>query len=81
MYYTQLYDKVKIIIEKIDDDHDDIAWSASSWITGSGFRSRLKNLKTPFLSRYQKFLSWGNLNGSKTTPKFFSKFFFNKYGR
>ena len=52
MYYTQLYDKVKIIIEKIDDDHDDIAWSASSWITGSGFRSRLKNLKTPFFSRY-----------------------------
>ena len=45
------------------------------WITGSGFRSRSKNFKTPFFSRYQKFLSWGNSNGSKTKPKFFSKFF------
>ena len=54
---------------------------ANPWITGSGFRSRSKNFKTPFFSRYQKFPSWGNSNGSKTTPKFFSKFFFNKYGR
>ena len=46
-----------------------------AWITGSGFRSRSKNFKTPFFSRYQKFLSWGNSNGSRTTPKNFSKFF------
>ena len=31
----------------------------------------LKNFKTPFFLRYQKFPSWGNSNGSKTTPKFF----------
>ena len=58
-----------------------IDFSSKPWITGSGFRSRSKNFKTPFFSRYQKFPSWGNSNGSKTTPKFFSKFFFNKYGR
>ena len=51
------------------------------WITGSGFRTRSKNFKMPLFPRYQKFLSWGKSNGSKTTPKFFSKFFFNKYGR
>ena len=45
------------------------------WITGSGSCTRSKNFKTPFFSRYQKFLSWGNSNGSKTTPKFFSIFF------
>ena len=45
------------------------------WITGSGFHTRSKNFKTPFFSRYQKFLSWGNSNGSKTTPNFFQKFF------
>ena len=48
--------------------------------TGSGRKSRLKNFKTPFFSRYHKFLPWGNSNMSKTSPKFFSKFFFNKYG-
>ena len=46
-----------------------------SWTTGSGLRTRLKNFKTTFFSRYQKFLSWGNSNGSRTTPKFFSIFF------
>ena len=34
-----------------------------------------QNFKTPFFSRYQKFLSWGNLNGSRTRPNFFQKFF------
>ena len=46
-----------------------------SWITGSGWSSFLKNLKTPFFPRYQKILSSGNSNGSKTSPKFFSIFF------
>ena len=41
--------------------------------------TRSKNFKTPFFSRYPKFLSWGDSNRSKTTPKFYS-FFFNKYG-
>ena len=31
----------------------------------------------PFFTRYQEFLSWGNSNGSRTTPKSFSKFFFS----
>ena len=31
--------------------------------------------KTPFFSRYQKFLSFGNSNGSKTSPKMFLDFF------
>ena len=47
----------------------------NTWITGSGFRTRSKNFKTPFFSRYQKFLSWGNSNRSKTPPNFFSNFF------
>ena len=47
----------------------------SSWTTGSGRLARPKNFKTPFFSRYQKFLSWGNSNWSRTTPKFFSNFF------
>ena len=33
----------------------------------------LKNLKTPFFSRYSKFLLIGNWYWSKTSPKFFSK--------
>ena len=37
-----------------------------------------KNFKTPFFSRHQKFLPWGNSNRSKTSPKFF---YFNIYGR
>ena len=36
-----------------------------------GQQTRSKNFKTPLFSRYQKFLSWGNLNGSKTSPNFF----------
>ena len=52
-----------------------------SWTTGSGRLACPKNFKTPFFSRYQKFLSWGNSNGSRTTPNFFSKFFFIKYVR
>ena len=43
--------------------------------TGSGRKSRPKNFKTPFFSRYHKFLPWGNSNMSKTSPKFFSIFF------
>ena len=34
-----------------------------------------KNFLNTFFSRYQKFLSWDNSNGSKTTPKYFSIFF------
>ena len=41
----------------------------------------LKNLKTPFFSRYSKFLPMGNWNRSRTSPKFFSKKNSNKYGR
>ena len=48
-----------------------------AWTTGSGRLARPKNLKTPFYSRYQKFLSRGNSNGSRTMPKFFSIFFFS----
>ena len=38
-----------------------------------GRKTRSKNFKTPFFSRYQKILPWGNSNGSKTSPKFFWK--------
>ena len=38
-----------------------------------GHRTRPKNSKTPFFSRYFKFLPVGNSNGSKTSPKFFSR--------
>ena len=41
----------------------------------------LKNLKTPFFSRYSKFLLIGNWYWSKTSPKFFSKKNSNNYGR
>ena len=46
-----------------------------SWTTGSGWCSHSKNFKTTFSSRYQKFLSWGNSNGSRTTPNFFEIIF------
>ena len=41
----------------------------------------LKNLKTPFFSRYSKFLPVDNWYRSRTKPKFFSKRNSNKYGR
>ena len=41
----------------------------------------LKNLKTPFFSRYSKFLLIGNWYWSKTSPKFFLQKNSNKYGR
>ena len=41
----------------------------------------VQKISKRLFSSYQKFLSWGNLKGSKTTPKFFSNFFFNKCGR
>ena len=41
----------------------------------------LKNLKTPFFSRYSKFLLIGNWYWSKTSPNFFSKKNSNNYGR
>ena len=37
----------------------------------SGRKTRSKKFKTPFFSRYQKILPWGNSNGSKTSPHFF----------
>ena len=46
-----------------------------------GWQTRSKNFKTPFFSRYQKILPWGNSNGSKTSPNFFLKKYLNKYGR
>ena len=46
-----------------------------------GRKTRSKNFKTPFFSRYQKILPWGNSNGSKTSPNFFLKKYLNKYGR
>ena len=46
-----------------------------------GRQTRSKNFKTPFFSRYQKILPWGNSNGSKTSPNFFLKKYLNKYGR
>ena len=49
-----------------------------AWIIGSEFQNCSKNFKTLFVSRYQKIFSWCNSNGSKTTPKFFSKFFFQQ---
>ena len=47
----------------------------------SGWKTHSKNFKTPFFSRYQKILPWGNSNGSKTSPNFFLKKYLNKYGR
>ena len=41
----------------------------------------LKNLKTPFFSRYSKFLPMANWYRSRTSPKFFSKKNSNKCGR
>ena len=41
----------------------------------SGRKSCSKNFKTPFFSKYQKFLPWGNSNRSKTSPKCFQNFF------
>ena len=38
-----------------------------------GLQTRSKNLKTPFFSRYSKFLLVGNWYRSRTEPKFFSK--------
>ena len=38
-----------------------------------------QKLQTTIFFKISKFLSWGNSNRSKTTPKFFSNFFFNKY--
>ena len=46
------------------------------------WRYRLfKNLKTPFFSRYSKFLSMGDWNWSKNAPVFFVLKNLNKYGR
>ena len=41
----------------------------------------LKNLKTPFFSRYSKFLPMANWYRSRTSPKFFLKKNSNKCGR
>ena len=46
-----------------------------------GQKTCSKKFKTPFFSRYQKILPWGNSNGSKTSPIFFLKKYLNKYGR
>ena len=43
--------------------------------TGSGRKSRPKNFKTPFFSRYHKSLPWSNSNMSKTSQNFFQNFF------
>ena len=40
-----------------------------------------KNWKTPFFSRYSKFLSMGDWNWSKNAPVFFVLKNLNKYGR
>ena len=45
-----------------------------------GRMTRSKNFKTPFFSRYLKFLSWGSRYGSRTSPKIFLKKYRNKYG-
>ena len=68
---------------KKDPIVQDLVWCAIGHepLNLSGWKTRLKNFKTPFFSRYQKILPWGNSNMSKTSPKFFSKFFFNIYGR
>ena len=52
-------------------------WTALS----SGPASRSKNCKTPFFSRYSKFLSMGNWYRSRTSPKNFLKKNSNKYSR
>ena len=58
------------------EDHQDV--TPKVVILGMDFviiwtRKLLKNLKMPFFSKYSKFLSIGNLNWSRTLPKFFSK--------
>ena len=40
-----------------------------------------EKFQNAIFSRYQKFFSWGNSNRSRAAPKFFSKYFFYKYGR
>ena len=46
-----------------------------------GRKARSKNFKTPFFSRYSKFLSWGSWYRSRTSPKNFFWKYLNKYGR
>ena len=46
-----------------------------------GRKTRSKNFKTPFFSRYSKFLPWGSWYRSKTSPKNFFWKNLNKYGR
>ena len=49
--------------------------------TSPGRCSRSKNFKTPFFSRYHKFLPGSNSIRSKTTPVFFVSKNLNKYSR
>ena len=60
-------------ITKMEEEEREVylnqAWTALS----SGPASPWKNCKTPFFSRYSKFLSMGNWYRSRTSPKFFLK--------
>ena len=46
-----------------------------------GLTSKPKNSKTPFFSRFSKFLLMGHWNWSKNAPVFFFLKNLNKYGR
>ena len=58
-----------------------IIWQVRARTTGPGRCSRSKNFKTPFFSRYHKFLPGSNSIRSKTTPVFFVSKNLNKYSR
>ena len=72
----------KIIIHNLLNSYFHIfKWLMDAWITGSGSCTCSKNLKTPFFSRYHKFLSGSNSIRSKTAPVFFVSKNLDKYIR
>ena len=71
--YAFLCSKWRITLEKVQNwsfNSFKSAYSRRTQLTGDPTRS--KNFKTPFFSRYHKFLPRGNSIRSRTSPKFFS---------
>ena len=69
--YSNLYSVSPSVTPSVCLSMDHWLWMVQSF----------KKFQNTIFSRYQKMLSSGNSNGSKTSPKFFSYSFFNKYTR